>query len=75
MVHIVISVACIAVGCLLVWLGVRQYNAANKRKVDPAFILNWGLNANKQLDMAFGVILGIVGVGLGLFGVYYLFKG
>jgi hypothetical protein len=73
--HIVISLAMIAVGCLLLWLGVRQYNAAAKRKVDPAFILSWGLNANKQIDMAVGVFLGILGVGLGLWGVYYLFKG
>jgi hypothetical protein len=75
MIHILISIAIIVAGCLLLWFAVRQYNAAAKRKIDPMFILNWGLNANKQIDMALGVFLGIVGVGLGLYGVYYGFTG
>jgi hypothetical protein len=75
MIHILISIAIIVAGCLLLWFAVRQYHAAAKRKIDPMFILNWGLNANKQIDMALGVFLGIVGVGLGLYGVYYGFTG
>lgn len=75
LVHILISLAIVIVGSLLVWLGVRQYNAAAKRKIDPLFILSWGLNMNKQIDMGLGVLLGIVGVVLGCYGVYYGFEG
>ena len=57
------------------WLGVRQYNQATAQKVDPKFILSWGLEANKQISQAIGVVIALVGIGLGLGGAYYLFSG
>jgi hypothetical protein len=73
--HILIAVAIVLVGSLLVWLGVRQYNSAAKTKVDPRFIFAWQMGLNRQIGMGLGVFLGIVGVVLGCYGVYYGFEG